>query len=185
MNASHARLTDWALAQLAIRPNAAILDVGCGGGRTISRLATMVPQGHVQGVDYSQTCVDASRAFNRQLVDDGRVRVERASVASLPFSDRTFDLVTAVETHYYWPDLTANLREILRVLKRGGEVALVAETHRGGPLVPLYAIGMWLVRGAYLTAPAHEAALRDAGFAEVSTVIGPNRTWILARGRRP
>jgi SAM-dependent methyltransferase len=39
-------------------------------------------------------------------------------------------VVTAVETHYYWPDLPANMREVLRVLKPGGTIALIAEVHR-------------------------------------------------------
>jgi len=41
-----------------------------------------------------------------------------------------FDLVTAVETHYYWPDLDADAREILRILKPGGAVILIAEAYR-------------------------------------------------------
>lgn len=47
-------------------------------------------------------------------------------------SDGTFDILTAVETHYYWPDLPANVRGILRVLKPGGTFALIAETYREG-----------------------------------------------------
>jgi len=46
-------------------------------------------------------------------------------VSQLPFPDDKFDLVTAVETHYYWPDLVADLQEIRRVLKPGGEIVLV------------------------------------------------------------
>lgn len=47
-------------------------------------------------------------------------------MAALPFPDRSFDVVTVVETHYYWPDLPASLREILRVLEPGGTFALIA-----------------------------------------------------------
>lgn len=47
----------------------------------------------------------------------GSCRIQRASVSKLPFSDNTFDLVTAVETQYYWPDLIKDMKEILRVLK--------------------------------------------------------------------
>ena len=41
------------------------------------------------------------------------------------------DVVTAVKTHYYWPDLHADLREILRVLKPGGALVVIAEAYRG------------------------------------------------------
>jgi len=57
MNLSHAALTDWGLDQLAVRSTAAILDIGCGGGRTIHRLAALAPGGKVMGLDYSAASV--------------------------------------------------------------------------------------------------------------------------------
>ena len=39
MNLGHSNMTDWALQQVTVPKNAAILDVGCGGGRTVRRLA--------------------------------------------------------------------------------------------------------------------------------------------------
>jgi SAM-dependent methyltransferase len=51
MNLSHSRLTDWVLQHVRIENNFRILDVGCGGGRTIEKLAAHAPQGKVDGVD--------------------------------------------------------------------------------------------------------------------------------------
>jgi ubiquinone/menaquinone biosynthesis C-methylase UbiE len=48
----------------------------------------------------------------------------------LPFPDSTFDTVTAVETHFWWSDLRAGMREILRVLKPGGTLVIVAEVYK-------------------------------------------------------
>jgi ubiquinone/menaquinone biosynthesis C-methylase UbiE len=50
----------------------------------------------------------------------------------LPFPDGLFDLVTAVETHYFWPDLPADMREIQRVLRPGGTLVVLAEAYKGG-----------------------------------------------------
>ncbi len=185
MSATHTPVTDWALAQLAIPSRRRCLDIGCGAGRTIEQIAMKAPDARIDGVDYSPTSAAAARRRNAASIESGRVAIQVASVASLPFPDMTFDLVTAVETHYYWPDLRANLREVRRVLEPGGQVAIIAEAHKGGPLKWLYAGALFLVRGALLTAAEHEAALRDAGFEQVSTTLGSNRTWILARGRRP
>src|SRR5215831_6725165 len=134
MNLSHASMTDWGLEHVAVSKDAVILDVGCGGGRTVRRLAGLAPEGSVVGLDYSAASVAASRVTNAAEIESGRVRIEEGSVASLPFADRTFDIVTAVETHYYWLDLPANAREIFRVIKPGGTFALIAETYRGGPM---------------------------------------------------
>jgi ubiquinone/menaquinone biosynthesis C-methylase UbiE len=185
MNLGHATMTDWALQQVEVPKNAAVLDVGCGGGRTVARLAALAPEGKVFGLDYSDASVAVSRNTNAGEIEKGRVQIEQGSVAALPFPDRTFDVVTAVETHYYWPDLPANVREVLRVLKPGGTFALVAETYRGGPLRLIYGIVMPLLRAAFLSDTEHRDLLDQAGFAEVATKHLPGKNWICAIGRRP
>lgn len=185
MNLTHATMTDWGLQQLVVAKNAAILDVGCGGGRTVGKLAGLAPEGKVVGLDYSPVSVAVSRDSNAQEIETGRVRIEQGSVAALPFPDATFDVVTAVETHYYWPNLPANVREVLRVLKPGGTFALIAETYRGGPLRWLYGAVMPLLRAAFLSDAEHRDLLTQAGFTEVATRHMPGRNWICATGRRP
>jgi SAM-dependent methyltransferase len=186
MNLSHAGMTDWGLEQLAVRNTDTILDIGCGGGRTVNRLAALAPEGKVTGLDYSATSVAASRDFNAKEIAAGQVRIELGSVAALPFANSAFDIATAVETHYYWPDLPANVREILRVLKPGGTFALIAETYRGGPpLRLLYAIVMPLLGAAFLSDAEHCNLLTQAGFCDVKTYHVPGKTWICATGRKP
>ena len=185
MNLSHAAMTDWALQQVAVPTNGAILDVGCGGGRTVHTLAALASEGRVTGLDYSDASVAVARETNAKEIETGRVQVARGSVAALPFPDRTFDAVTAVETHYYWPDLPASVREILRVLKPGGSFTLIAETYRGGPFRLLYGIVMPLLRAAFLSDAEHRELLSKAGFTEVTTKHRSGRNWICAMGRRP
>jgi cyclopropane fatty-acyl-phospholipid synthase-like methyltransferase len=61
MNQSHSNLTDWGLGHLAIEKHFDVLDVGCGGGRTLQKLSARATEGMVCGVDYSQGSVHASR----------------------------------------------------------------------------------------------------------------------------
>jgi ubiquinone/menaquinone biosynthesis C-methylase UbiE len=178
-------MTDWALSHVTVAKDATILDVGCGGGRTIQQLAIMAPQGKVYGVDISAASVAASQATNAAETATGRVNVQQASVAALPFPDRQFDLVTASETHYYWPDLPANVREVLRVIKPGGTICLIAETHRNGVLGHLYRIPMALIRATHLSDAEFRELLITAGFADVQTLHRPGRNWICAVGRKP
>ncbi len=185
MNLSHAAMTDWGLQQVVVPKDAVILDVGCGGGRTVRRLAALAPEGRIIGLDYSVASVAVSRDTNAQEIETGRVQIQQGSVATLPFSDGTFDIVTAVETHYYWPDLPANVREILRVLKPGGTFTLIAETYRGGPFRLVYAIVMPLLRAAFLSDAEHRDLLTQAGFTEVATKHVSRKNWICATGRRP
>jgi SAM-dependent methyltransferase len=185
MNLGHSAMTDWGLQQVTVPQNATILDIGCGGGRTVSRLAALAPHGKVVGLDYSAASVAVSRDTNADAIQAGRVQIEQGSVAALPFPDYTFDVVTAVETHYYWPDLPANVREVLRVLKPGGTFALIAETYRGGPLRLIYGVVMPLLRAAYLSDSEHRDLFLQAGFSDVATKHVPGKNWICATGRKP
>ena len=128
MNDRHSALTDWGLEQVAIRATDTVLDIGCGGGRTVQKLAARAAR--VWGVDFSETSVAAARALNADAIAAGRVAIEHASVEKLPFGAATCDVVTAVETHYYWPDLVANFREVLRVLRPGGTFLIIIEAYR-------------------------------------------------------
>jgi len=131
MNVSHAELTAWGLSHVAMRDDFTILDVGCGGGRTIDRLASIATKGKVFGVDYSEESVATARETNARWIEQGRVDIQLGTVSRLPFTDGTFDLVTAVETHYYWPDLPRDVREVFRVLQPSGTFAIIAEAYRG------------------------------------------------------
>jgi ubiquinone/menaquinone biosynthesis C-methylase UbiE len=184
-NLGHATMTDWGLQQVTVPKNAAMLDLGCGGGRTLKKLLALAPEGTVVGLDYSSASVAVSRDTNAHEIEAGRVQIEEGSVATLPFPDRSFDIVTAVETHYYWPDLQANVREILRVLKPGGTFVLIAETYRGGPFRLLYGLVMLLLRAAFLSDAEHRNVLTNAGFTEVETKHLPGKNWIFATGRKP
>jgi ubiquinone/menaquinone biosynthesis C-methylase UbiE len=187
MNSSHSRLTDWGLAQIAIEKQYAILDVGCGGGRTISKLATIATEGKVYGVDYSEESVAASKRINAHAIEAGQVEVRHGSVSQLPFSDSMFNLVTAVETHFWWPNLPADMREIFRVVKPGGTLVVVAEVYKGAgtmtsKLAEKYAIRTGM---ALLSADEHRELFTNAGYSDVQVIEKRDKGWICAIGRKP
>src|SRR5690349_5481800 len=84
MNRSHSKLTDWGLEHVLVEKNFIILDIGCGGGRTIQKLAAIATDGIVYGVDYADGSVAASRAKNARLIETGRVEIIKASISQLP-----------------------------------------------------------------------------------------------------
>jgi len=131
MNSSHSKLTDWGLEHISIENHQTILDAGCGGGRTVSKLAAIATQGKVYGVDYSEESVAATKRTNARWIDLGRVEIRHGSVSQLPFPDGMLDLVTAVETHFWWPNLPRDMREVFRVLKPGGTLILITEIYKG------------------------------------------------------
>ena len=100
--------------------------MGCGGGATLKRLLKRSKNSQVYGIDISKESVEKARKVNAQLLDK-RVFVAQGSVEKLPYDNDKFDLVTAVETIYFWPNLPACLQEVRRVLKPGGRFAIMVE----------------------------------------------------------
>jgi len=184
MNRTHSSLTDWGLEHVSIDKQFTILDVGCGGGRTIQKLAATASEGSVYGIDYASGSVAASRTKNAELIKAGRVEIQQASVSQLPFADQKFDLVTAVETQYYWPDLINDLKEIRRTLKPGGRLVIIAETFSGGRFDNLKGPVMKLLKSTALSENAQRELFQSAGYQEVQTFVEQRKGWICVVGSK-
>lgn len=117
---SHAKLAEWGLDHLNIAPDARILDAGCGGGANVRRLLEKAPNGHVTGLGYSEVSAAESRKVNRKAIRDERCEILQGDVSALPFAAGTFDLVTAFETVYFWPEPETTFEGIRKVLKSDG-----------------------------------------------------------------
>lgn len=132
MNKSHDKLTDWGLSFLAINDDDHILDIGCGGGRTLKKLAKAT-QNTVWGIDIADTAIKESYRMNRSDVKRDHVMLCKSGVSELPFADGTFDVVTAVETVYFWPQPAEDLKQIYRIMKPGGHLMILTEARADGP----------------------------------------------------
>ncbi len=184
MNRSHGPLTAWGLEHVTIGESDTILDIGCGGGQTLHTLAGMALEGKVHGIDYSADSVAVARRTNGELISAGRVDVQRGSVSSLPFPDGTFDLITAVETHYYWPQPLHDVQELLRVLKPGGHLVVIAEAYKRRKY-DVVVLVMKLLGGTCLTVREHEELFAAAGYVDIETFEEPRKGWFCAVAKRP
>ena len=132
MNKGHWDLTTWGLKHAKIKTDSVILDVGCGGGKTISRMARRAVLGKIYGIDHSEDMVDYSKQVNRGLIATNRTEIVQAAVEKTGFKNDFFDLVTAIETYYFWPHLAESFQEIKRILKKEGYLLIVSEMIKDG-----------------------------------------------------
>ena len=169
MNLGHRRLHRWGLDAGSIGPYSRVLDVGCGGGA-----AVRLTRAEVGAVDHSPTAVDRTRRLNTADVARGRLRVMEGSAEALPFRSACFDVVTAFETVYFWPDLETGLREAVRVLRSRGRLVVADE------FADRRSAGAWAERLAMRVpdARALTAACRAAGFARTTAERHPRRGWL-------
>lgn len=160
MNYTHAPLTNWGLKLVNIQDGWTMLDVGCGGGFTIRRLLKRSKDAQVYGIDISEESVAKAKKVNADVLEK-QVFVTLGSAEKLPYDDAKFDLVTAVETVYFWPNLPGCLQEVHRVLKPGGKFAILVEV--------VDSDSKWtsVVEGMTAYTPEQiKSLLDDAGFAQ-------------------
>ncbi|MGW5652211.1 class I SAM-dependent methyltransferase [Streptomyces humi] len=129
-----ARATDWdgrfpddgpayaaAVAALGLREGDRVLDAGCGTGRALPPLRAAVgPSGTVLGVDLTPAMLEAAVRAGRGR--DGRLLL--ADVAALPVRSGSLDAVFAAGLIAHLPSPAENLRELARVVRPGGVLAL-------------------------------------------------------------
>ena len=160
MNYTHGPLTNWGLKLVNIQDGWTMLDVGCGGGFTIRRLLNRSKDAQVYGIDISEESVAKAKKVNAEVLDK-QVFVTQGSAEKLPYENEKFDLVTAVETVYFWPNLPGCLQEVHRVLKPGGKFAILVEV--------VDSDSKWtsVVEGMTAYTPEQiKSLLDDAGFAQ-------------------
>lgn len=161
MNKCHAPLTNWGLSHVDFQDGWTMLDIGCGGGATLQRLLKRSKNANVYGLDISEESVAKAKRVNASVLDK-QVFVTQGSAEKLPYEDGKFDLVTAVETIYFWPNILNCLLEVRRVLKPGGQFAIMVEV--------VDADSMWMnvVEGMTAYSPEElKQLLEEAGFHDV------------------
>ena len=126
MNKGHSSVSEWGLTHLNTNSDSTVLDIGCGGGANIKRLLQICPEGFVSGIDFSATSVSVSRKTNSASLGK-RCDIIQGSVSELPYDNEHFDVVTAFETVYFWPDLKNDFSEVFRVLKNDGKFLICNE----------------------------------------------------------
>lgn len=110
-----------AVAELGLHEGDRVLDAGCGTGRALPPLRAAVgPSGVVLGADLTPAMLEAAVRAGRDR--DGRLLL--ADVAALPLRARSLDAVFAAGLIAHLPDPAENLRELARVVRPGGRLAL-------------------------------------------------------------
>jgi SAM-dependent methyltransferase len=155
-----------------LRPGEVVVDLGCGGGLDVLLAATKVgPTGRAVGIDMTDAMVDLAR---RNAAKAGAINVafHKATIDQLPLTDASVDCVISNCVINLVPDKLAVFREVARVLKPGGRLA-VSDIALKQPLPPEIAADVMAyvgcIAGAVLI-EEYRRQLADAGFAHVEVI---------------
>jgi ubiquinone/menaquinone biosynthesis C-methylase UbiE len=178
MNENHRDISEFAFECIEFADDAKILDIGCGGGVNIEKFLKLTSN-DVDGLDYSEVSVAESIKRNQ---DSGRCRIYHADVCDMPIEDESYDLVTAFETVYFWPDIGETFKEVSRIIRPHGQFMIALGTDGNHPDDE-----KWLatVEGMRVyTAAQLEEYLHEAGFKTVHSQVNENEHILVVIGKK-
>lgn len=115
---------EWTIYLLEIDDSENVLEVGFGPGQAIQLLSDANASVHIAGIDHSETMLISARQLNEAAISAGRVNLQLGSAEHLPFADSTFDKAFSINCIYFWKEPLQGLRELHRVLKPTGRLAV-------------------------------------------------------------
>lgn len=175
MNTDHSSMAEWGFTHMEIQSDDVCLDIGCGGGANVRKLLEKSPYGKVNGIDYSEISVEKTRKINKAGIESKRCEILQGDVMKLPFRDEIFDVITAFETIYFWPDICEAFKQVYKILKIGGTFMICNESNGENPRDEKWTNriqGMKIYNSEQI-----KKFLEDAGFTDVK-VDKTKKGWI-------
>lgn len=184
MGKIHGQVTEWGLSKVNINSNDIILEIGCGGGYTINKLAKKIINGKIYGLDYSEVMIKLAREINREFIEKGLVEIKYGLVSSLPFLENTFNLIMGIETVNFWPEIINDLKEILRILKPNGTLILINNSYKNKKFKKRNKNWKKLTNFNLYTPKKFEKYFLRAGFFNVQIFEFKEKNWITIKGNK-
>ena len=125
MEWGNAAMNALAVEALEVQPDDQVLEIGFGPGAALAEIARLAPRGFAAGIDPSEAMISYVSRKLRNGIAAERVQLKLGTASSIPYEDGRFDRVLTVNTIYFWDQPDSALREIRRVMQRGGRFVLV------------------------------------------------------------
>jgi ubiquinone/menaquinone biosynthesis C-methylase UbiE len=170
MNEANAR---WTVSLLDLQPESRVLEIGFGPGVAIQYASEKASKGFVSGIDLSETMVQAARKRNAAAIKTGRVDLKQGDVSALPYPDESFDRALAIHSIMFWSKPVDCLKEVRRVLRPGGLLAITIVPKGRRPALPPDL-------GTVYASDEIAGMLQAAGFQQVRVETSPESGKYLA-----
>ena len=184
-NKANSTLEDFGLKAMPLEADSIVLEIGFGNGRLISKMAEIIKNGKIYGIDISKEMISQAAKRNRNLVEKGLLELQLGSVEKLPFHDNFFTNIFTANTIYFWPDANQNSCEILRVLKPGGTFCCGFRTKNQMESISIIAENKDIFKNLY----THESItelFKNTGFSDVEILVEEVKPFnnYIVRGRK-
>ncbi|MBT1157827.1 methyltransferase domain-containing protein [Aminobacter anthyllidis] len=117
----------WAIDHLAIRPGERLLEIGCGRGVAMAEITPLLIDGHITGLDRSDSAISSAEARNRAAITAGKAALVQGAFADWKGAGRLFDKIFAINVNLFWLEAARELKLIRSLLAPEGRLFLFFE----------------------------------------------------------
>jgi ubiquinone/menaquinone biosynthesis C-methylase UbiE len=112
---------------ISVQTNDRIIEIGCGTGKLIYKLAQKMDNGLIEGIDFSSVMVSVASKRNKKNIARGLVKILEGDFDNTPFKKENYSKACSVNTLYFWPSPVHTVKKIADILKPGGKLILAFE----------------------------------------------------------
>lgn len=142
---------NWAINHLGIRPNDRLLEIGYGRGVAMAEITPLLIDGHITGLDRSDSAVSSANDRNRTAITAGKATVVQGALADWRGLGRPFDKIFAINVNLFWLEAARELKLIRSLLGPEGRLFLFFEPPSAGQIPTIeHAIAVRLAAADYL-----------------------------------
>ncbi len=117
----------WAIDNLAVQPGDRLLEIGCGRGVAMAEITPLLIDGHITGLDRSDSAVSSAEERNRAAITAGKAALMQGAFADWKGSGRPFDKIFAINVNLFWLEAARELKLIRSLLAPEGRLFLFFE----------------------------------------------------------
>ena len=127
-----AEKNQWTISLLYLEKDDNVLEIGFGPGIGIELASTVIEDGKIIGIDYSQKMMQQALKRNKEGIRKGQVELILADVQNLPSFNLHFDKVFSINSIIFWENPVETLKEIRESMKENGVIAITVQPFMKG-----------------------------------------------------
>lgn len=120
LNKTNKHLTYFTYDSIDLKDGDKVLEIGFGNGKLVPSLLNRNNTISIFGIDFSKEMVQEAITYNEKHIQEGKMEFHVSGVSNIPYPDNYFDHICTINTLYFWPNPSSDVKEIIRVLKPGG-----------------------------------------------------------------
>ena len=109
---------------LAIKKSDHVLEIGCGTGSLLKRIANELENGSIEGIDFSKTMISLAKKKNKKHILKKKAIIRHGNFDELQFENNSYDKIFSVNTIYFWKNPIITITKAFDLLKANGTIVL-------------------------------------------------------------